>query len=82
MSFLPNAVFPLIYRGSRGGHKDDQRAAAPPLQRQAEGAGLVQPGEGCGVTSVQPSRTYREPTNRRGGSSLRGEIRARQGEMV
>ena len=32
------------WRGSRGGHKDDQRAAAPPLQRQAEGAGLVQPG--------------------------------------
>ena len=29
--------------------------------------------EGCGVTSVQPSRTYREPTNRRGGNSLRGE---------
>jgi len=27
------------------GHKDDQRAGAPPLQRQAEGAGLVQPGE-------------------------------------
>jgi len=33
------------WRGSRGGHKDDQRAAAPPLQRQAEGAGLVQHGE-------------------------------------
>ena len=30
------------WRGSRGGHKDAQRAAAPPLQRQAEGAGLVQ----------------------------------------
>ena len=26
-------------------HKDDQRAATPLLQRQAEGAGLVQPGE-------------------------------------
>jgi len=25
--------------------KDDQRGGAPPLQRQAEGAGLVQPGE-------------------------------------
>ena len=26
-------------------HKDDKRALAPPLQRQAEGAGFVQPGE-------------------------------------
>ena len=34
----------LLERVQRS-HKDDQRAAAPPLQRQAEGAGLVQPGE-------------------------------------
>ena len=27
------------------GHKDDRRAVAPPLGRQAEGDGLVQPGE-------------------------------------
>jgi len=27
------------------GHKDDQGAGAPPLQRQAEGARLIQPGE-------------------------------------
>ena len=27
------------------GHRDDQRAEAPPRQRQAEGAGLVQPGK-------------------------------------
>ena len=27
------------------GHKDDQGAGAPPLKRQAEGAGLIQPGE-------------------------------------
>ena len=33
------------WRGSRGGHRDAQRAAAPPLQSQAEGAGLVAPGE-------------------------------------
>ena len=26
------------------GHKDNQKAGAPPLRRQAEGAGLVQPG--------------------------------------
>ena len=26
-------------------HKDDQGAGAPPLRRQAEGAGLIQPGE-------------------------------------
>jgi len=30
---------------SRGAHKDDQRAGAPLLRRQAGGAGLVQPGE-------------------------------------
>ena len=34
------------------------------------------------VTSLQPSRTYRETTNRRGGNSLSGEITAGQGEMV
>ena len=27
------------------GHKDDQRAGAPPLRRQAEGAGIIHPGE-------------------------------------
>ena len=27
------------------GHKDDQRAGAPTPQGQAEGAGLIQPGE-------------------------------------
>ena len=31
--------------GPEEGHIDDQRAGAPPLRRQAEGAGLVQPGE-------------------------------------
>ena len=34
------------------GHKDDQGAGAPPLRRQAEGAGLIQPGEGCRVTLI------------------------------
>ena len=33
------------WRGSRGGHKDDQGAGAHPLRGQAEGAGLIQPGE-------------------------------------
>jgi len=31
--------------GPEEGHKDDQRAGAPPLQRQAGVVGLVQPGE-------------------------------------
>ncbi|MDO7824778.1 hypothetical protein, partial [Helicobacter pylori] len=31
--------------GPEESHKDNQRAQAPPLRRQAEGAGLVQPGE-------------------------------------
>ena len=34
-----------LLESGRGGHEDGQGAAAPPLQRQAEGAGLVQPGE-------------------------------------
>ena len=33
------------WNGSRGGHKDDQRAGAALLLRKAEAAGLVQPGE-------------------------------------
>jgi len=35
--------------------KDYQRAGAPLLPRQAEGAGLVQPGEGSGEIRWQPS---------------------------
>ena len=34
-----------VGEGPEEGHKYDQRAGAPPLQRQAEGAGIVQPGE-------------------------------------
>ena len=30
-----------VGEGPEEGHKDDQRAGAPPLQRQTEGAGLV-----------------------------------------
>jgi len=34
-----------VGEGPEKGHKDAQRAAAPPLGRQAEEAGLVQTGE-------------------------------------
>jgi len=34
-----------VEEGPEEGRKDGQRAGAPLLQRQAEGAGLVQPGE-------------------------------------
>jgi len=34
-----------VGEGPEEGHKAGQRAGAPPLQRQAEGTGLVQPGE-------------------------------------
>jgi len=34
-----------VGEGSEEGHEDDQGAGAPPLQRQAEGTGLVHPGE-------------------------------------
>jgi len=32
-----------VRKGPEEAHEEDQRAGAPPLQRQAEGAGLVQP---------------------------------------
>ena len=45
--------------GPEEGHKDNQRTGAPPLLRQAEGSGLVQPGEENAVrrvlTSLRPS---------------------------
>ena len=34
-----------VGEGPEESHKDNQRAGAPPQRRQAEGAGLVQPGE-------------------------------------
>jgi len=34
-----------VGEGPEKGHKDGQRAGAPPVRRQAEGAGLVQLGE-------------------------------------
>ena len=34
-----------IGKGPDEGHQDDERTGEPPLRRQAEGAGLVQPGE-------------------------------------
>ena len=34
-----------VGEGPEEGHEDDQGTGAPPLRRQAEGAGLVQPGE-------------------------------------
>ena len=35
----------LLKMVQREDHKDDQRTGAPPLQRHAEGAGLLQSGE-------------------------------------
>ena len=34
-----------VGEGPEESHRDDQGTGAPPLRRQAEGAGLVQPGE-------------------------------------
>jgi len=45
----------VMGEGPEEGHKDAQGAGVPSLQRQAEGAGLVQPGESCEETSLQPS---------------------------
>ena len=42
--------------GPEEGEKDDQRAAAPLLQREVEGDGVDQHGEDSRKTSLQPSR--------------------------
>jgi len=34
-----------VGEGPEKGHKDDQGVGEPPLRGQAEGAGLIQPGE-------------------------------------
>ena len=44
-SGAPSTRKTAVGEGPQEGHKDDQRAGAPSLQRQAGGAGLVQPGE-------------------------------------
>ena len=44
-SGAPSTRKTAVGEGPQEGHKDDQGAGAPPLRRQAEGAGLVQPGE-------------------------------------
>jgi len=50
--FLVFCFFFIVYRKPpEKGHRDDQRAGAPPLQRQVEGAGLVQHGEQKAVGS-------------------------------
>ncbi|KFV63554.1 Eukaryotic translation initiation factor 4 gamma 3, partial [Dryobates pubescens] len=49
------------WRGSRGGHRDDQRIGEPPLWGQAGRAGAVQPGEGSRETSEQPSTKPEAP---------------------
>jgi len=52
VAVLQTRIFPQFLLNANA-----QRAAAPPLQRQAEGAGLVQPGEekACKEISLQPS---------------------------
>jgi len=44
-SGTPSIRKTAVGEGAEEGHKDYQRAGAPPLRGQAEGAGLVQPGE-------------------------------------
>lgn len=35
----------IFFKENKEGYKDDQRSGAPPLSRQPEGAGILQPGE-------------------------------------
>ena len=59
------------------------RGCSTSLQRQAEGAGLVQHGEEKLRGDLSAAcRTSREPADRRGVSSWKGEITAGQGEWL
>lgn len=55
--------------GPQGGHKNDHRAGALILLKQAERVG-IQPGEGSGVTSLLHFSTCWELINRRGSDFL------------
>jgi len=69
-------------QGPEEGCKDDKRAGAPPLQRQAEGAGLVQPGEGrLQGDLIAAFRDLKGAYKQEGVCSLIGRITAGQGEV-
>ena len=61
------------------GHKDDQRAVAPLLQRKDEGAEVR---EGSGEISLILSNTQRELINRKDTNILHGLIAVGCGGMV
>lgn len=64
------------------GHKGNQRAGEPLLQRHAEEVGLVQLGSVSGETSLQPSSTSSEPLNRKGSDFLHDLTEIGHGGMV
>jgi len=68
---------PLVHKKDRAvrerleeGHKEDQRAGAPPLRRQAERAGLVQPGKKKAVGDLIATFQYLKGAYKQEGSQL------------
>jgi len=61
--------FGAVGEGPEEGHEDDQRAGASPLRRQAEGAGLVHPGEEKAVSRPHWSLPVLKRGLQKGGES-------------
>ena len=59
-----------VGEGPEEGHKGDQRAGTPLLQRQTEGAGLVQPGEEKAVGDLTAAFQYLKGAHKQEGNQL------------
>ena len=63
-----------VGEGPEEGHEDERRAEAPLLWRQAEGAGLVQPGEKVAAGRLIAAFQYLKGTYKQEGSKGEGEM--------
>ena len=68
--------------GPEEGHKDGQRAGAPPLREQAERVGAFQPREEKAPRDLIAAFRSGGPTERLGRVFLEGQVVAGQGEVV
>ena len=60
----------IVGAGPEEGHENDQRAGAPPLQRQAERAGAFQPAEERAMGGPYSSLQYLKGAYRKAGEEL------------